>query len=102
MPAPGLILTDAERVRIVLGPAAFGERAEQDEPGDAMGIIDREFDASRPAFGGAEQHDAPGVRRPQHGADIFRGDVDAGRRADPIGQPDAAAIEHDQAPELHQ
>jgi hypothetical protein len=56
--APGVILACLQRVRIILGPATFGQRAEQDEASHKAGLIDREFDARRPAFRCPKQDDA--------------------------------------------
>jgi hypothetical protein len=82
--APGVVLAGAQRVRIVLRPAALGQCTEQNEPGHKTRLIDRKFDAGRPALGCAEQHDAARIHSAQHGADILRSDVDIRRGSNPV------------------
>ena len=98
-PAPGISQAGAAH-RDSLPPSSSC-RAEQNEPGDAAGVMDRKFDAGRPAFGGAEQHDAARIHSAQHGADILRRTSIFCAEPTRSDSPSRAAIKHDEPPELH-
>ena len=93
---PHVILTSLQRVRIVGRRASLRQRGEQNEAGDAIGVIRGKFDACRSALGRAEQHDPAAAGGVKHGADVLRGRVDAGIESDPVGKPDASTIEQDE------
>src|SRR6516225_6589959 len=80
--------------------ASLRQRGEQNEAGDTIGTIHGEFDACRSALGRAEEHDPAAADGIKHGADVLRGRVNAGRDPDPVGKPDATAIEQDETTHL--